>query len=156
MLGVKWINKSHCALYIPADKPLWRAGRGQCGSECTYLPNGAIVNGSPIAMKIYTTYPECVSAHRRQAIAYKNQIAPVIGRAFTVDLYKLGVYCDTRYGYFTSRARCPIETKEEYAKMEEVSYKMKYLGIGGRDAWYENYGVWNGRVVCVDFGDNSA
>lgn len=108
--------------------------------------------------KVYRSLMEAYKAFERQSKAYKAGLAPRPGKMF-VQLYKDGT---PTYGYTTQIAK--IINGNRYSdtrynqlieNMEEISRKLRKIGILTRDLHDGNFGYIGKRLVCIDFGSES-
>lgn len=122
------------------------------GTECEFF------TAKKTGYKIYKTLMEASKAFERQSKAYKAGLAPRPGKVF-VKLYK---DYSPLFGYTTQIAKTINSNGYNDARynqlienMEEISRKLRKIGILTRDLHDGNFGYIGKRLVCIDFGSES-
>lgn len=103
-------------------------------------------------VKVYPRRTCRNKCYRNQEIAAKYKLGPGVGEAFDVVM-KSGriAFC-----YMTKIASQvgEIDTYDdyEYLRVEKLENKLRNIGLNARDMHAMNMGMFNGRLVCIDFG----
>lgn len=103
-------------------------------------------------VKVYPRYSCRNKCYTRQELAARYGLGPGVGESFDVVM-KSGriAFC-----YMTKIASQvgEIDTYDDYAylRVEKLENKLRNIGLNARDMHAMNMGVFNGRLVCIDFG----
>lgn len=110
------------------------------------------------AVKVFRNADIRDSAYHWQHRAALHQLGPLVG-----DYFDLG----KEYCYITEIAEPALDVdafdwseedirlQEEFRnELDELIYALKRIGFGFGDVHMSNVGWLNGRLVCIDFGDN--
>ena len=129
------------------------------GAQCLFVPLT-----DDIGAKLY--YTECArnSAASTQQMAFTKDLAPRVGDSFHIDWNNLfvaqpdGLTAEFRrisiYGYLTQRAQTggPFERQAISALIRRLNALGAVENYDDSDA---NFGVIDGRLVCIDFDEGS-
>ncbi len=131
------------------------------GSEARFYPIS-----KHVGVKIWTgaepfAFEYALAAYSNQIKAHSHRVGPkVLSPVDTVlVLDEYGDVEETAFGYKTQIAQKIGNTKKSekiYGEQVDALYlKMKSLGMEFFDIGYDNCGIINGKLVCIDFGSES-
>lgn len=114
----------------------------RAGTECHYI------DVSPtIAVKLYNTFREREIAYQSQKLAAHHKLAPPVGKVFTLPSGSFA------FGYTTRVAK--MEYVVRWQKRAILCESLRELGIGANDIHAGNMGIYNRKLVWIDFGSQS-
>jgi hypothetical protein len=110
-------------------------------------------------VKTFYTKVEARRSLNRQRKAFSCDIGPNV---YSTNVGQFGItdgnHICLKWGYMTEVVKTLNSIRELNEYVEELEYlrvKLRGLKIGGSDLHYNNVGVIRGRLVCLDFGDES-
>lgn len=118
-------------------------------SECVFVPY------EDHGVKLYKTKRDAQRVLQRQELAHKHGIGPaVLGGVKEYAICPPGCK-KTRvmYGYKTELVLVLDHIRKESIKLEKKMARIFKTGHSYMDMHDGNYGVLNGKVVAIDFGD---
>jgi hypothetical protein len=145
------------------------------GASAVFIPNNAATNNSKqFALKIFYNKKEAYSTWRRQELAAEKGLAPPVGKMVVV-LGKNGKI--KHLGYQTAVCDMGKNNYIPQKLVDKLSDKLfsvilptdcldgddfndffldpEYKIRLGDDLHIDNYGIWKGNLVCIDFGIDS-
>jgi hypothetical protein len=113
-------------------------------------------------VKLFWDKKSSKRSFNRQTKAYLNGLGP---KVLTDDIYPYGITNDNaiyiQWGYLTEVVATFSSKKDFYfwdKSMEEfnaLGKKLRRLRLCGYDLHHGNVGIKNGKMICIDFGDQS-
>lgn len=119
------------------------------GSCCTFVDLGKI------GAKIYRTGEEASTAYEHQARAFELGLGPAVGELFRIVIRAGASHCLYIYGHLTETVKVVSRIDYNDPRLILLKSAMQEEGFATNDVRYNNVGLVEDMLVCLDFDLNS-